>query len=153
MIEKLRRKAFPPDSRKGLELRIGIAEAAQLLGCSTHRIRMAEEDGRLPAPPPSENGRRPGYDIAQLLRMREVLGASPRRRASDLFPGKGRPAAETFPGEILGAVQQAMRSWKGRGIVRRFRNIGRIGAPFSLFRPRRRPIREASDTPAYEKII
>ena len=83
MIEKLRRKAFLPDSRKGLEVRIGIAEAAQLLGCSTNRIRMAEEDGRLPAPPPSDNGRRPGYDIAQLLHMREVLGASPRRRPED----------------------------------------------------------------------
>ncbi len=83
MIEKLRRKAFLPDSRKGLELRIGIAEAAQLLGCSTNRIRMAEEDGRLPSPPPSENGRRPGYSIEQLLHMREVLGASPRRRPED----------------------------------------------------------------------
>ncbi|PZQ50091.1 MAG: chromosome partitioning protein [Rhodovulum sulfidophilum] len=83
MIEKLRRKAFLPDSRKGLEVRIGIAEAAQLLGCSTNRIRMAEDDGRLPSPPPSENGRRPGYSIEQLLHMRDVLGASPRRRPED----------------------------------------------------------------------
>lgn len=83
MIEKLRRKAFLPDSRKGLEVRIGIAEAAQLLGCSTNRIRMAEEDGRLPSPAPSDNGRRPGYDIEQLLHMRDVLGASPRRRPED----------------------------------------------------------------------
>lgn len=83
MIERLRRKAFLPESRKGLEVRIGIAEAAQLLGCSTNRIRMAEEDGRLPSPPPSENGRRPGYDIVQLLHMRDVLGASPRRRDED----------------------------------------------------------------------
>ncbi len=83
MIEKLRRKAFLPDSRKGLEVRIGIAEAAQLLGCSTNRIRMAEEDGRLPSPPPSENGRRPGYGIDELLHMRDVLGASPRRRPED----------------------------------------------------------------------
>ena len=83
MIERLRRKAFLPDSRKGLEVRFGIAEAAHLLGCSTNRIRMAEDDGRLPPPPPSENGRRPGYDVTQLLRMREVLGASPRRGPED----------------------------------------------------------------------
>lgn len=83
MIERLRRKAFLPDSRKGLEVRFGIAEAAHLLGCSTNRIRMAEEDGRLPPPPPSENGRRPGYDVTQLLHMREVLGASPRRGPED----------------------------------------------------------------------
>lgn len=84
MIERLRRKAFLPDSRKGLNVRIGIAEAAQLLGCSTNRIRMAEEDGRLPPPPPSENGRRPGYSIEELLHMRDVLGASPRRAPLDV---------------------------------------------------------------------
>ena len=37
MIERLRRKAFLPDSRKGLHIRFGIAETAQLLGCSTNR--------------------------------------------------------------------------------------------------------------------
>lgn len=84
MIERLRRKAFLPESRKGLNVRFGIAEAAQLLGCSTNRIRMAEEDGRLPPPPPSENGRRPGYTVEELLNMREVLGASPARAPLDV---------------------------------------------------------------------
>jgi chromosome partitioning protein len=84
MIERLRRKAFLPESRKGLHVRFGIAEAAQLLGCSTNRIRMAEEDGRLPAPPPSENGRRPGYTVEELLNMRQVLGASPARAPLDV---------------------------------------------------------------------
>lgn len=83
MIERLRRKAFLPESRKGLTLRIGIAEAAQLLGCSTNRIRMAEDDGRLPPPATQENGRRPGYSIEDLLRMRDVLGGSPRRAEGD----------------------------------------------------------------------
>ncbi len=83
MIEKLRRKAFLPESRKGLTLRIGIADAAHLLGCSTNRIRMAEDDGRLPPPAASENGRRPGYSIEELLHMRDVLGASPRRAPLD----------------------------------------------------------------------
>lgn len=84
MIERLRRKAFLPESRKGLHVRFGIAEAAQLLGCSTNRIRMAEEDGRLPAPPASENGRRPGYTVEELLNMRRVLGASPARAPLDV---------------------------------------------------------------------
>lgn len=83
MIERLRKKAFLPEARKGLLVRYGIAEAAALLGCSTNRIRMAEEDGRLPAPPPTENGRRPGYSIEDLLNMRAVLGASPARRDLD----------------------------------------------------------------------
>ena len=83
MIERLRKRAFLPENRKALSLRFGIAEAAQLLGCSTNRIRMAEEDGRLPPPPAGENGRRVGYSIEQLLHMRAVLGASPARAADD----------------------------------------------------------------------
>jgi len=83
MIERLRRQAFLPESRKGLTIRFGIAEAAALLGCSTNRIRMAEEDGRLPPQPPTENGRRPGYSIDDLLNMRTVLGASPARAPLD----------------------------------------------------------------------
>ena len=83
MIERLRRKAFLPDSRKGLHIRFGIAETAQLLGCSTNRIRMAEEDGRLPPPPSGENGRRIGYTIEDIQQMRQVLDASPARSAKD----------------------------------------------------------------------
>jgi|EP00456_Euglypha_rotunda_P007446 chromosome partitioning protein len=84
MVERLRRKAFLPDSRKELNVRFGIAEAAQLLGCSTNRIRMAEDDGRLPPAPPTENGRRPGYTIDELLNMRQVLGATPERAPLDV---------------------------------------------------------------------
>ncbi|GAA3725212.1 plasmid partitioning protein RepA [Sphingomonas cynarae] len=84
MIERLRRKAFLPESRKGLNIRFGIAEAAQLLGCSTNRIRMAEEDGRLPPAPAADNGRRLGYPIEALLNMRDVLGASPARAPLDV---------------------------------------------------------------------
>lgn len=83
MIERLRKRAFLPESRKGLAVRFGIAEAARLLECSTNRIRMAEDDGRLPPAPALENGRRAGYTIEQLLHMREVLGASPMRGPND----------------------------------------------------------------------
>jgi chromosome partitioning protein len=84
MIERLRRKAFLPESRKGLSVRFGIAEAAQLLGCSTNRIRIAEDDGRLPQAPASETGRRVGYTVEDLLNMRAVLNASPARTPSDV---------------------------------------------------------------------
>lgn len=83
MIERLRRQSFLPERRKGLHLRFGIAEMATMLGCSTNRIRQAEEDGRLPSPPFDESGRRLGYDVAAMLRMREVLGASPSRAETD----------------------------------------------------------------------
>ncbi|WP_140986182.1 AAA family ATPase [Asticcacaulis tiandongensis] len=83
MVERLRKTAFLPGSIKQLNVRLGIAEVADLLGCSTNRIRMAEQDGRLPPPPESESGRRLGYDIPALLNMRQVLGASPRRSPED----------------------------------------------------------------------
>ncbi len=83
MVERLRRTAFLPGERKGLQIRFGIAEAAELLGCSTNRIRMAEQDGRLPPAPESETGRRLGYDIEAMLNMRTILGASPRRGEHD----------------------------------------------------------------------
>ncbi len=83
MVERLRRTAFLPGASKALNVRVGIAEAAQLLDCSTNRIRMAEQDGRLPVPPETDSGRRLGYDIPALLHMRDVLGASPRRLPGD----------------------------------------------------------------------
>lgn len=83
MIERLRQKAFLPEARKALTVRWGIAEVAQMLDCSTNRIRMAEEDGRLPPQVPTEGGRRKGYAIEEILHMREVLGASPRRAPLD----------------------------------------------------------------------
>lgn len=83
MIERLRQKSFLPERRKSLSVRFGIAEVAQLLGCSTNRIRMAEEDGRLPPAPAAESGRRLGYDIETVLTMRKVLGASPSRSPDD----------------------------------------------------------------------
>jgi chromosome partitioning protein len=83
MVERLRKQAFLPDSRKTLDVRYGIAEVASLLGCSTNRIRTAEDDGRLPPFPASESGRRIGYSIGDVLNMRDVLGASPRRQEND----------------------------------------------------------------------
>ncbi len=83
MVERLRRTAFLPGQTKALSIRFGIAEAAELLGCSTNRIRMAEQDGRLPSPPESDSGRRIGYDMPALLNMRKVLGASPSRSPED----------------------------------------------------------------------
>lgn len=83
MVERLRRTSFLPEHKKSLNIRFGIADAAELLGCSTNRIRMAEQDGRLPIPPETETGRRVGYDIPALLNMRQVLGASPHRAPND----------------------------------------------------------------------
>jgi chromosome partitioning protein len=64
-------------------VRFGVAEAAQLLGCSTNRTRMAKEDGRLPPASATDSGRRTGYAVEELLNMRAALGASPARDEGD----------------------------------------------------------------------
>ena len=107
MIDRLRRKAFLPERRKSLNIRFGIAEAAALLGCSTNRIRMAEEDGRLPPAPASESGRRAGDDIPALLRMRAVLGAFPARADTD------RPAIIAVQNFKGGVGKSTIKSWPG----------------------------------------
>lgn len=83
MVERLRKRAFLPDRRKTLTVRFGITEVAQLLGCSTNRIRLAEEDGRLSPPVNGETGRRIGYSIEDILKMRAVLDVTPCRGESD----------------------------------------------------------------------
>ena len=50
-------------SRKSLNVRFGIAEAAQSLGCLTNRIRMAQDEGHLPPALASGNGRLLGYTV------------------------------------------------------------------------------------------
>ena len=82
MVERLRQAAANPESRKTLNVRFGIIEAAHLIGCSPNRIRAAEEDGRLEPQPDGINGRRSGYSIEDILRMREVLDVSPQRKES-----------------------------------------------------------------------
>ena len=82
MVERLRKAAANPGSRKTLNVRFGIIEAAHLVGCSPNRIRAAEEDGRLTPPPDSVNGRRAGYAIEDILKMRQILDVSPQRKES-----------------------------------------------------------------------
>lgn len=82
MVERMRQQSALPDQQKTLNVRIGIAEVADLLGCSPNRIRMAEEDGRLP-PADVKDGRRLGYTVSQVLAMRTALGISPRRDEAD----------------------------------------------------------------------
>ena len=67
MIERLRRQAFLPESRKALNLHLGLAEAASLLGCPPEAITAL-------AP---EAARRPGLSVEALLALRGRLGLGP----------------------------------------------------------------------------
>ncbi|MGV6849940.1 MAG: AAA family ATPase [Marinibacterium sp.] len=80
VISRLRERLYQDGSRKGLDLRFNVRTAAEMVGRSEKLIRDAEGDGRLPEPDKDpETGRRQGYSLAEVNRMREVFGTLPWR--------------------------------------------------------------------------
>ncbi|SDL55730.1 AAA family ATPase [Paracoccus chinensis] len=84
VIERLRERVFAPGTQKQLDLRFNVRTAAEMVGRSEKAIRDAEGDGRLPSPDKDEDtGRRRGYSLADIARMREVFGTLPHRAEGD----------------------------------------------------------------------
>jgi len=84
VIERLRERVFAPGTHKRLDLIYNVRTAAEMVGRSEKAIRDAEADGRLPEPEKDETtGRRNGYSLAEINRMREVFGTLPHRKADD----------------------------------------------------------------------
>ena len=84
VITRLRERVFAPGSQKRLELTFNVRTAAEMVGRTEKAIRDAEADGRLPEPNKDpETGRRLGYSLGDVNRMREVFGTLPRRADSD----------------------------------------------------------------------
>ena len=80
VISRLRDRLYAPGSEKQLDLRFNVRRAAEMVGRSDKLIRDAEADGRLPMPDKdAETGRRTGYSLAEVNRMREVFGTLPHR--------------------------------------------------------------------------
>jgi chromosome partitioning protein len=63
--------------------RFPITRAADLVGRTSAAIREAEKDGRLPGVERTASGRRVGYTLAEINRMRAVFGTRPWRTADD----------------------------------------------------------------------
>lgn len=84
VIERLRERVFAPNSEKRLDIRFNVRTAAEMVGRTEKAIRDAEADGRLPEPDKdAETGRRTGYTLSQVNKMREVFGTLPHRGADD----------------------------------------------------------------------
>lgn len=73
----LREHNFTPDNIKLDLKRYTMKEAEELVGRSHQAIRDAEDDGRLAAPEKGPNGRRVGFTLSQINRMRDVFGTRP----------------------------------------------------------------------------
>ncbi len=68
---------FTPDNIKHDIKRYSMKEAEGLVGRSHQAIRDAEEDGRLESPEKGPNGRRLGFTLAQINKMRDIFGTRP----------------------------------------------------------------------------
>lgn len=84
VISRLRERVFSPGSEKTLALSFNVRSAAEMVGRSEKLLRDAEADGRLPQPEKDPvTGRRTGYSLAEINRMREVFGTLPHRAPED----------------------------------------------------------------------
>jgi chromosome partitioning protein len=84
VIDRLRERVFAPGGQKRLEIGFNVRTAAEMVGRTEKSIREAEADGRLPEPEKDpETGRRRGYSLAEVNRMRAVFGTAPRRGPGD----------------------------------------------------------------------
>ena len=84
VIERLRERVYAPGAQKTLNLRFNVRTAGEMVGRTEKAIRDAEGDGRLPEPQKDPaTGRRTGYSLEDVNRMREVFGTLPRRGLDD----------------------------------------------------------------------
>ena len=84
VIDRLRERLFAPGTQKRLDVRFNVRTAGEMVGRTEKAIRDAEADGRLPEPEKDPTtGRRTGYSLAEINRMRDVFGTLPHRAASD----------------------------------------------------------------------
>ncbi len=83
VLESLRDRSGSPPGSARVAPRFSITRVAELSGRTSAAIREAEKDGRLPSVPRTSSGRRVGYTLAEINRMREVFGTRPWRVAGD----------------------------------------------------------------------
>lgn len=84
VITRLRDRLYAPGTQKELDLRFNVRAAADMVGRSDKLIRDAEADGRLPQPEKDPvTGRRTGYSLSEVNRMRQVFGTLPHRAETD----------------------------------------------------------------------
>ena len=74
IISQLRRLSFSPTEDKVLQRRYSITQVSELVGRSAQAIRQAEKSGALPMPETDERGRRVGYRLAEVNRIRDHFG-------------------------------------------------------------------------------
>jgi len=83
VLVSLRHTAFSPTFVKSLDRRWRVGEVADQVGRTSQYIRTKEKSGDLPPPPIDKRGRRIGYDLDSINRIRDFAGARPCRGSED----------------------------------------------------------------------
>jgi len=83
IINNLRERVFSPNTEKELNVRFSITQAAMMVGRSSTAIRNYEKEGKLPAPSLDDRGRRTGYTLTDINRMRQLFNTAPNRSSDD----------------------------------------------------------------------
>lgn len=82
-LDALRARQPGADGESRRAPRFSITRTAELVGRTGAAIRDAEKEGRLPAVERTAAGRRVGYSLAEINRMRDVFGTRPWRTEGD----------------------------------------------------------------------
>ena len=115
VMRRLRDRVFAPGTEKRLDLRFNVRTAAEMVGRTEKAIRDAEGDGRLPEPEKDAGtGRRTGYSLAEVNRMREVFGTLPHRAPERPADGAGGAELQGRRREIHGGRFTWRSSWRSR---------------------------------------
>ena len=79
LIDEMRNLSFDPNQDKRLKRTYTITQVAEMLGRSANGIRKAESSGHLPMPKTDARGRRMGYTLPDVNRMRDYFNLRPGR--------------------------------------------------------------------------
>ncbi len=84
ILNNIRQKHYPPNGAKTLQRRFSMTETAELVKRNRETIRAAEKAGKVPLPESiTQSGRRLGYTLSEINRLRRYFGTQPWRAEDD----------------------------------------------------------------------
>lgn len=83
LLTAMRDQVFEKSGEKSLDLRFTINQAAEMAGRNVMTLRRAESENKLPPAEKKPSGRRAGYSLVEVNRMRDLFGTRPRRAPGD----------------------------------------------------------------------
>lgn len=79
----IREASFAPAGKKSLDVTFPMRDVERMVGRTGAAIRRAEKENRVPPPKHMRDGRRLGYTLEEINRLRDLFGTQPGRAATD----------------------------------------------------------------------